>query len=562
MRRNPIIHKEVLAALRTRKAIVMQAALLLLAAGLIWLFWPADGLQDVGGQQARRILAVLAIGELVMVALFAPAFTAASLTSEKEHNTWESLYGTALKPWEIAAGKIVGSLAFLVLIVLTGAVAMAAPLLLGGITLAAVIGVGGVLLLTALYLGTIGLLVSSVANRSYRAIIITYAILLVVCLLLALPAWPVSNHLITRVTGPGRTVLHYLASLSPLQAMLSLVLGDQSPYTARSAGLPPYWLAFIPMSLGATVLASAGCLYKLRRPVAPPRPREKLKVVERGKVTARSFLFIIDPRKRKKSIAWWMNPVLVKEFRTRPLLQAHTLLRMIGLCAILAVVLMFFVSAGVSALVQESGSAVDSMIMVVAALLILLLIVIGPAMTSSAICADRETGVWDLLRTTPLPSWRIVSGKFQAAIIPLLLLAMATTPALAILLYFRPPLWPNVLGVLQVAGISVLFVATLGVFFSSVFERTPTATAWTYGVVATMGLVSLLAGLGGGIFSRRLVRAVFVVNPVAAALDAAGHPGMNDLRIASAHVPIMAGATVILFAVTVVRVLQLQQPDK
>ncbi len=562
MIRNPIIHKEVLAALRTRKAIVMQAALLLVAAGLIWLFWPADGLQDVGGQQARRILAVLAIGELVMVALFAPAFTAASLTSEKEHNTWESLYGTALKPWEIATGKIVGSLAFLVLIVLTGAVAMAAPLLLGGIELATVIGVLGVLLLTALYLGTIGLLVSSAANRSYRAIIITYAILLAVCLLLALPAWPVSNHLITRVADPGRTVLHYLASLSPLQAMLSLVLGDQSAYTARSAGLPPYWLAFIPMSLGVIVLASAACLYRLRRPAAPPRPREKLKVVERGKVTARSFLFIIDPRKRKKSIAWWMNPVLVKEFRTRPLLQAHTLLRMIGISAILAVVLMFFVSAGVSAMVQESGSAVDSMIMVVAALLILLLIVIGPAMTSSAICADRETGVWDLLRTTPLPSWRIVSGKFQAAIIPLLLLALATAPALAILLYFRPPLWPNVLGVLQVAGISVLFVATLGVFFSSLFERTPTATAWTYGVVATMGLVSLLAGLGGGIFSRRLVRAVFVVNPVAAALDAAGHPGMNDLRIASAHVPIMAGATVVLFAVTVVRVLQLQQPDK
>jgi ABC-type transport system involved in multi-copper enzyme maturation permease subunit len=195
-------------------------------------------------------------------------------------------------------------------------------------------------------------------------------------------------------------------------------------------------------------------------------------------------------------------------------------------------------------------------------LLILLLIVIGPSMTSGAICADRETGVWDLLRTTPLASWRIVSGKFQAAIIPLLLLALATIPALAILLYFRPPLWPNVLGVLEVAGISVLFIATLGVFFSSIFERTPTATAWTYGVVAGMGLVSLLVLLGEGIFSQRLVRAVFLVNPVAAALDAAGHPGMNDLGIAATHVPLMAGATVVLFAVTVFRVLQLQRPDR
>jgi hypothetical protein len=49
---------------------------------------------------------------------------------------------------------------------------------------------------------------------------------------------------------------------------------------------------------------------------------------------------------------------------------------------------------------------------------------------------------------------------------------------------------------------------------------------------------------------------------VAAALDAAGHPGMNDLGIAATHVPLMAGATVVLFAVTVFRVLQLQRPDR
>ncbi|MFP4054176.1 MAG: ABC transporter permease [Phycisphaerae bacterium] len=559
---NPIIRKEVLSALRTRKAVLMQAAMLLVAAGLVWLLWPESGLQDVGGQQARRLLSVLAIGEMVMVALFAPAFTAASLTSEKEHNTWESLYGTALKPWEVALGKMVGSLAFLVLIVLTGVVAMAAPLLLGGVGLSTVLAATALLLLTAAYLGMIGLLVSTMTHRSYRAIITTYAILLVLCLLVALPAWPVSGQLITRVTGTPRTVMHYLASLSPLQAMLSLVLGDQSPFTQRTGNLPEYWVAFIPMSLAAIVATALACLYKLRRPVAPPRPREKLAVVERGRVSARSFLFVIDPRKRKRSIAWWMNPVLVKEFRTRPMLQAHTLLRLVGLCAIISVVLMFLVSLGVSALSAEGRSAADSMIVVLAALLMLLLIVIGPAMTSGAICADIETGVWDLLRTTRLPGWRIVSGKFQAAVLPLVLLSLALTPALVILLYFRPMLWPNVLGVLEVAGVTILLVATLGVFFSSLFKRTPTATAWTYGVVATLGLASLLMLLGEGIFSRRLVRAMFVVNPVAAAMDAAGHAGMNDLAIAADYLWIMSGTTALLLVVGVARVLQLQQPDK
>ena len=148
---NPIIHKEVLSALRTRKVILMQGVFLLMAAALIWLFWPPDGLQDVGGQQARQILSILAIGQLVMVALFAPTFTAASLTSEKEQNTMESLFATAMRPWEIATGKMVGSLTFLILVVLTGIPAISSPFMLGGVSGSEVLAIIAILLLTAVY---------------------------------------------------------------------------------------------------------------------------------------------------------------------------------------------------------------------------------------------------------------------------------------------------------------------------------------------------------------------------------------------------------------------------
>ena len=37
---NPIIHKEVLSALRTKKAFLMQGLFLLVLAGLVWLLWP------------------------------------------------------------------------------------------------------------------------------------------------------------------------------------------------------------------------------------------------------------------------------------------------------------------------------------------------------------------------------------------------------------------------------------------------------------------------------------------------------------------------------------------
>lgn len=562
---NPIIRKEVLSSLRTRKAIAMQAAFLIVAALLIWRHWPADGLQDSGALQARKILSVLAMGELAMVALFAPAFTAASLTSEREHNTLESLFFTGLRPWEIALGKITGSLSFLVLLVISGAPALALPFLLGGVSGTEVLAVVLILLLTAVYLGMIGLLLSSLMYRSYRAIIATYGVLLVVCFVFATPAWPVSRHLITQVPRPVGYVLYGIASLSPFEAMMSLVL-PKSSYAVTLSHLPPqidtFWKLFIPLSLLVIVIVTVVCLIKLRRPPQPPRPREGLKVVERGQgVTARSVIFLIDPRKRKRMIQWWQNPVLMKEFRTRPMLQAQWILRAIGACVILAIVLMIVMAVSVGVLAGQAMNMHESMGVAVAALIVVLLLLIGPAMTGGTVCGDLETGVWDLMRTTRLSSLRIVLGKFEAAVLPLLLLALSMLPALFILLYFDPALIWRYLRVMEVVGMAVLFVAVVGMFFSSIFKKTATATAWTYAVVITMGLASLLVLLDPEGFSDRLVNTVFLVNPVAVAMGAAGEPGLEQRGLLAGYLKIMGGTCAVLFAITVVRVLQLRRPD-
>lgn len=557
MSRNPIIHKEVLSALRTRKALTMQGLFLLVMAGLLWLLWPAEGLQDVGGQQARRILSILAIGELLMIVMFAPAFTAAALTSEREHNTLESLFTTAMKPWQIALGKMVGSLIFLLLLVLSGIPALAMVFLLGGVSGAEILAVIVILLLSAVMLGMIGLMVSALSHRSYRAIIMTYVVLGGLFFVLALPAWPVSGQLIVRYDS---SLLHVLSSLSPLEAMISLVWPG-GVYAQGASGMPEFWKLFVPLSVAVTFLAMTVCALKLRRPPAPPRPREKLKIVERGKVSARTFFFLFDPRKRKRPITWWKNPVLVKEFRTRPMLQLHWLFRAVGICLIASILLMFLVGAGISAFVADSANMVPMMLTAIAALMVVLIVLVGPAISAGTICSDRETGVWDMLRATPLSSWRFVSGKFQASLIPLALLAIAMLPGMMILLYFNDTLWPSMQRVCYVVGMTMLFVTTTGTFFSSIFSRTSTATAWTYAVVVSMALLSLLVFLGQDLFSQRLIAMIFVFNPVVAAMEAAGHPEMQKYSLLNTHLLIMAALTVVMFTLTVIRVFQLRRAE-
>ncbi len=557
---NPIIRRELLTTLRAKRAIAMQGVFLLILTGLVWLLWPGGGLQDIGGEQARRLLGVIALGQLLLVATFAASCTAASMTIEKEQKTWECVFATPMKAWEIALGKMIGSLGFLILLVLSGIPALASVFLLGGVKATDILGVLGILFLTALYLGMIGLLISALMHRSYRAIIVTYVILLLVCFAVALPSWPVGQGFLSR-GGPGlQKTLHVLGSFSPVQAMLSLVWPNTT-YAQGVKGMPPFWIMFLPLSIAVIVLMAAACLWKLRNPPTPARGREKLKVVERGKISVRTFFFIIDPRKRKRMISWWKNPVLCKEFRTRPMLQTQWLLRAVGICLIVSVLLMFLVNFSVVTFMGESAWMYLKMASAVAVMMVVLIVMIGPAMSGGVISADRETGVWDLMRITPLSSWRIVSGKFQASIIPLLLLTIATLPALFILLHFKPGLLPNMLRICCVIGMTILFVSTAGMFFSAIFSRTSTATGWTYALVMSLALLSLFVLLAEDLFSRRLIASIFVLNPVVTAMEAAGHPSMQKYNLYANHLKIMGTVTAVMFLVTVVRVFQLRHAD-
>ena len=147
--RNPILIREVLTSLRTRRAMAMQMAYLAVLIAIVFFNWPSDGLQGLGGDQAQGLLAVLGIGQLALIALLAPALTATSLTYEKERNTFESLLATRLSPWEITLGKMAGALAFPLVLVAMASPALASLFLLGGVTAGQVLGVGGLLALEA-----------------------------------------------------------------------------------------------------------------------------------------------------------------------------------------------------------------------------------------------------------------------------------------------------------------------------------------------------------------------------------------------------------------------------
>src|SRR6202035_4484838 len=107
-------------------------------------------------------------------------------------------------------------------------------------------------------------------------------------------------------------------------------------------------------------------------------------------------VFLVDPQRRSGGMTLWVNPVMVKEFRTRRFGRSHWTLRVIALCAILSLALCLVSAAGALRWSAEKSSGV------LVLLQIALLVVFAPSLASPLISAERETGAWQLLRATPL----------------------------------------------------------------------------------------------------------------------------------------------------------------
>src|SRR5690606_38816939 len=145
MRSNPVLRRELLARWRGRRAtIALTVYLGILGAAVYGLYALARSvLRNTGGMGAgalagpaigRFLLESLMFFTLVLVLFVVPAYAAAQIAGERERRTLPLLQATLLAPWEIVAGKLGASTAWLALLVVSTAPLAAATMFLGGVT--------------------------------------------------------------------------------------------------------------------------------------------------------------------------------------------------------------------------------------------------------------------------------------------------------------------------------------------------------------------------------------------------------------------------------------------
>src|SRR5262249_37024180 len=157
-----------------------------------------------------------------------------------------------------------------------------------------------------------------------------------------------------------------------------------------------------------------------------------------GGRVVRRLLFLLDPQRRSGNMSLWVNPVMVKEFRTRRFGRSHWVVRLTFLSAILSLGLSYLATSG------ALGWGLETIGGALVLLQIPLLILFAPSLAAGLVSGERESGTWQLLRMTPLSPGTIMRGKLLSVAWPLLLLLGATLPGYVLMMTVRPELVPQV----------------------------------------------------------------------------------------------------------------------
>jgi ABC-type transport system involved in multi-copper enzyme maturation permease subunit len=364
-------------------------------------------------------------------------------------------------------------------------------------------------------------------------------------------------HYFLQGTGGWKAPLaEQLRCLSPIPALMQL-LGHGGVGAKGLVAAGDVTGRFVAYGLGATALFAALTLLRLNHRLFDRAHSQGLITDERHWLIRilRRMVFLVDPQRRKLTIAPLVNPVMVKEFRCRRFGRMHWMMRLAAASALASLGLTYVASLGSMDWGPETIGGL--MVLLQGALIVLL----TPALAAGLISSEIESGGWQLLQMTPLSAARILVGKLASVFWPLLLILVSTLPGYVVMVYIEPSMWLQIRQVLICLAWTAVFSITLSLACSSLLSRTATATAASYALLAAVcGGTMLVWLLRDAPFGHATVIGALMMNPIAAGLAVIGTPGFAEYPLIPGSWWFAAFASTLCMALVIFRTHQLTRP--
>ena len=317
-----VLRRELLDRLRATQTFASIFACAAISTLLVWLRWPTDSRLDVVSQGAMQVFRPLAYTLAAAVIMLVPAFPATALVRERRNGTLSLMLNSPLSRGEIYFGKLISNFLLATLIVSVSLPALTACYAMGGLSInQRIFPLIAVLLAMSVQFSALGLWISSRASSSDASLRWTYAVVLAFVVLTLAP-----SAMIGRVEGWQGNVARWMTTLSPAGALRGIT---SSQSASAELDLADGWLSYVIAAVFSSAIAALATLWNLS-PYRSDRPRPTGTMTQDRNMASRWFRrlnFLIDPQSRKAGIPRWLNPVMVKEFRTRKFGRLHWLIR-------------------------------------------------------------------------------------------------------------------------------------------------------------------------------------------------------------------------------------------
>ena len=459
---NPVLQRELLVNLRTNRAFLLLAVYQLLLAGVVLLAWPTAERLDLTSNppSATKLVNLFFLGQYVIASLMAPSFAAGAITGEKERKTYEMLLASPLRPGAIVLGKMVASLTHLGMLILASLPIIVLCLPLGGVSFYEVLAAYLGLIVSVILFGAIGVFCSSYFQRTSSSLVVSYLIILPL-VIVAVLFWQ-------SLEGDGVLRLKLAVLVVPAFVMSAVIL-----MCAAAAGRMLY-----PPDMGSEGKEVIDLEKEAEEAVGL--------VIQPDQFPDRLFA----PPKKQELMPDGTNPVYDKEIHSEIFSQGTLMLRLvIQISMLLAIPMM-----GVFLFWQIERSPWFSVYVIVFNMLV------GPVFLAGSMTSERERQTLDLLLTTVLTPFQILSGKFivgfriSAVLTSFLLWPLLLGTALNSRFYTN---WAAVLGMFAIVLMVCLVNATIALVCSLYQKKTSIALLSTYVVllilyVAPPAMISLM----------------------------------------------------------------------
>jgi len=268
---NPVLVKELKLRFRSFKSfsglMFYLAVICIFIAGFLLLTTGFTGKGFFRPDTSFMMFAVLTILQMALVLFITPSLTAGAISSEREKQTLNILLTTTQSSTQIVIGKLLSSVAFLVLMLIAGLPLYSLVFLFGGVSPSQLITIFLFYLVTVVAIGSIGVMFSTITKRTIVAMIATYGSIIFLGGITAFFFFlSMAFH---QMGNPGVAsssfMTYFWASINPGALMLTLISPSMGDALVEVSGIEiPVWVTYLIIYLLIIVLTLTIAIKKLR----------------------------------------------------------------------------------------------------------------------------------------------------------------------------------------------------------------------------------------------------------------------------------------------------------